>query len=261
MIFEEIPYMVGFVVFTFIFGYMIRRALPSPFHKITEIVMILGVIIHEMCHILVCILTNAKIESVSLVERFKIDRRESGDRIKYKYGGNVQIDEEKRLTFFQAFLIAFAPVYIGFWIFFFLLDIFLHGNLDMLEAFFVVFVMCSIILGVPPSFQDLKMIGVAIKRDSVYSLYQIILVVVSVLILWGGMYFFEWHFFHEIIFYFLVGLTYYILRYSLKGIRSLHQHFTTRNRTLPKHISPRNPYRKRVRPEKRKKDRIERCQW
>lgn len=252
--------MLGFFVFTILFGYIIRRALPSPLHKITEGVMIIGVIIHELCHVVVCFLTNAKIESVSLVERFKIDRKAYDDRIRYQYNGHVNLDKERRLTFLQAFLIAFAPIYIGFWIFFCLLDIFLHVSLDMLSTILIVFVICSIILGVPPSVQDLKMIGVALKRDPLYSFYQIVLAFISVLILWGGIFFYNWDFFHEIVFYFVLGFVYYILRYSIKAISALYYKFKMGNQNIAHAKITRMPYRKRVKPSK-KKERIKRCQW
>ncbi|HZX11169.1 MAG TPA: hypothetical protein VFG01_09520, partial [Acidobacteriota bacterium] len=214
-----------------------------------------------LCHILICLLTNAQIQNYNLITRYKSKRTDTGDKVKYEYGGSVSVNTEQRFTFLQALLIAFAPLYIGFWIFFFLLDLFLHTSLNMISFFIVIFLMSSLIFGAGPSLQDLKTIGLAFQKDTIYSLYQIVLVAISVFILWGGILFFDWTFIHEIFLYISLGITYYILRFSSRGISYLYQTIVAKNRVNHYEVRSRDLYRSRIRPKKRKKQKIERGQW
>jgi len=175
--FEELPFILGFMMFSVIFSYLLFTYIGSQ-SKIIKSLAIVGIIFHELCHVFMCIITNTPRESVSL---FKKVESENGTPVKYY--GEVKVNEDG-VTFIQSFLISFAPLYISFWVFFLLLNLLIHNQVEFLIFILVIYIMVSIVLSAAPSFADLAVIPKIFQRFPAYSLYQIFLIAISVLSTW-----------------------------------------------------------------------------
>jgi len=175
--FEELPFILGFMMFSVIFSYLLFTYIGSQ-SKIIKSLAIVGIIFHELCHVFMCIITNTPRESVSL---FKKVESENGTPVKYY--GEVKVNEDG-VTFIQSFFISFAPLYISFWVFFLLLNLLIHNQVEFLIFILVIYIMVSIVLSAAPSFADLAVIPKIFQRFPAYSLYQIFLIAISVLSTW-----------------------------------------------------------------------------
>jgi len=157
------------------------------------------------------------VKRVNLIEKIKF---EGNDAI-YKYTGNVEVAEDKRLSFLQAVLISLAPVYISFWLFFFLWDQILNPNLEIWLCFVYIFIMFSIILAAAPSIADIANIPKAFTNDICYSMYQIFLLILSIILLLVLVAEYNLSYFHEIVHYILIMVFYYFFKYSFRGFVKL----------------------------------------
>ena len=63
--FEEIPAIIIFLLFSLVVSYLLLKYTPEPFKKIIVGLMIVGIIIHEFFHVVMCIITNTPIKNVS----------------------------------------------------------------------------------------------------------------------------------------------------------------------------------------------------
>ena len=214
--FEEVIFMIGFLLFSIAVSYILLKYTPSPLNKLVLGLALVGIVIHELCHLLMCIITNAPVKSVKLLERFKLYGKE-GD--KHGYRGNITVNMEKKLTFLQAFLIGFAPLIFSFWLFFFLLDLFFTADLDAYIAIILIFIMVSIVLAAAPSAADILNIPGAFQEDPKYSCYQIFLLILSIISVWILSILYQITFFHEIVNYLLILVFYYGFKYGFIGIK------------------------------------------
>jgi len=236
--FEELLFMIGFAIASILISYLLLEHLPNPIDKVVKGLAIIGIVIHELCHILMCFITNTKIHGYSLIER--VD--ELDGRRNINYGGRVTIDDT-RLTFLNALLIALAPLYLSFWLFYFLLEQLLYANVSELMFFIILFIMISIIIGASPSRTDLISIPRAFNRDPQYSLYQIFLLLLSGTTVWFIITMWNFYIVHDIIFYIATFFGYYTFKYGFKGIYLLWK---------PRGINNKNLNRKRLKPLKPK---------
>lgn len=211
--FEELPYIIGFMLFSVVISYVLLTYTPDPLIKIIQGLSIIGIVIHELCHILMCLITNTHIESVSLVKRVKMDKQDK----QYGYMGEVDV-KDKRISFLQAFLIGFAPLYLSFWLFFFLWTQISNPRIDFWLFFFYLFIMISISFSAAPSFADLALIPKAFYNDVRYSLYQIFLMLISIFLVLGITFTINLNSLHEIFSYIAIFITYNFFKYGFKGI-------------------------------------------
>jgi len=244
--FEELLFMIGFTIISISISYILLEYIPEPLNKLVKGLSVIGILIHELCHIVMCIITNTKIHSVSLIQRV----HEPDVKHHPGYGGRVTIGKSETLTFLQSLLIALAPIYLSFWLFFFLLEQLLYANLDVLAFFIIVFVMVSIILGASPSIADVSNIPKAFSRDPTYSIYQIFLLVLSGVTVWLVMTIYTIHVIHEFFYYVFIFVGYYGFKYSLRGLNEMYYSLSK----SPKKLKSRSLTRRRLKP---KKPRIE----
>ena len=216
--FEELLFMIGFTIISISISYILLEYIPEPLNKLVKGLAIIGILIHELCHIVMCIMTNTKIHSVSLVQKV----HEPDVKHHPGYGGRVTIGKSETLGFLQALLIALAPIYLSFWLFFFLLEQLLYTNLDVLVFFLIVFIMISIILGASPSIADLSSIPKAFSRDPTYSMYQIFLLVLSGVTIWLIMTIYNIYVIHELFYYVFIFVGYYGFKYGLRGLNEMY---------------------------------------
>ncbi|KKN48454.1 hypothetical protein LCGC14_0652710 [marine sediment metagenome] len=114
--FEEMPFILGFLIFSIIFSYLALKYVEPPFSGIVQVLAMGGIVIHELCHLVMCIITRSPIEKVTLIKKLDFDEEN-----RFGYYGEVQT-LANRISFLKAGLIGLAPLYISFWIFFFLLE-------------------------------------------------------------------------------------------------------------------------------------------
>ncbi len=216
--FEELILMAAFLIFSVIISYILLKYTPSPLDKLVLGLAIIGIVIHEICHVLMCLITNAPVKRVKLLEKTKLFDKEGEN---YEYGGNIEIKSEKKLTFLQAVLIGFAPLIFSFWIFLFLLDFLITAELETYIAILILFIMISIVLAAAPSAVDILNIPAAFQNNPKYSCYQIFLLLISIISVWFLSIFYQITFVHELVNYILIMMFYYGIKYVFKGINEI----------------------------------------
>jgi len=244
--FEEIPFILGFMMFSVIFSYIAFKYTAPPFSNIVQALAMVGIVIHEICHWVMCIITRSPIEKVTLIK--KLDFKEEQ---RLGYYGEVQV-QEHRISFLQAVLIGLAPLYLSFWLFFFLLEILVYSQVDVVVFFICIFVMISISLSAAPSFADFLMIPKAFLNNFNHSIYQVLLIVLSFLFTFTILTVFDLQNFHEFFVYLIVTGFYFGFKYGFRITVNL----LYKNRLIAKSLSNRNNFkrysRRRHNPEKRR---------
>ena len=223
--FEEIVFMFFFAVLSIALSYILLKFAPNPLDKFFRVVAVFGIVIHELSHALMCVLTNTQIRSIKIVER-----TDPESKFGLKYGGRVDLKDYVKLTFLQALLIGFAPVYISFWLFFLLWEQVKNPSLDVVVFYVYLFVMISLVLSAAPSFADVLAVFGAFHFDWRYSLYQISLVLLSVGTVWLIITNYQIQVFHEIITYIAILLGYYGLKTGAMGLKTIYLHYARKRK-------------------------------
>jgi len=228
--FEELLFIIGFLLFSITVSYLLLKYIPEPFKKIIVGLMIVGIIIHESFHLLMCLITNTPVDRVKFLEKIKTENGRGYK--KYEFTGSVIIKREKEMTFLQAVLVGAAPLFFSFWIFFLLLDQVIHP-INEITFFISLFIVLSIMFSAAPSSIDLKCIPRAFNGNVKNSFYQILLLILSILLVWLIIPLLLQPNPHEIIVYLLIMLFYYLWKYGIKMISFLYQ-FAIPNKNLKK---------------------------
>lgn len=213
--FEEIPIIIGFLLFSIVVSYLLLKYIPGTFKKIVIGFMVVGIIIHELFHLLMCLITNTPVERVNLLERIKSEER-PGYKV-YEFSGSVTVNRSKGISFLQAVLVAVAPLFFSFWIFFLLLHQVIHPTNEII-FFICLFIVLSIMFSAAPSSADILCIPRAFRDNPSYSVYQILLLFFSILLVWLLIPFLEFLTIHETILYLSIMLFYYLLKYGFKAV-------------------------------------------
>jgi len=260
--FEELLIIFGFLLFSFLISYLLLTYTPEPLDKVVTALAIVGIIIHELCHVAICLITHTRIESITL-----INKKENEEKKTTSYYGNVRIKGNKSMTFLQAMLVGLAPLFVSFWLFFYLLEQLFNPQLNILLFFLYIFVMTSIALAAAPSLADVRTIPRAFKSDPQYSMYQIFLSALSILLAWMliniyQLSVFSFFLFHEAMIYILIMLVYYVFKYSFRGINGIIYKISSRNRRSSNRSQHFKRYtRRRFRPPKPRKLGREEAHW
>jgi len=253
--FEEIVFMAGFAVFSTILSFILLKYAPNPLHAIFRCIAVVGIIIHELSHALMCVVTNTRIRKIKLLER-----SDGKSSFGLKYGGRVELKDYIKLTFLQALLIGFAPIYISFWLFFFILRQLINPSLDVLTFYIYIFIMISLVLSAAPSFADVLAIFGAFQFDWRYSVYQTVLTMLSITTVWFVVTNYQIQFFHEIVTYVLVFTGYYGFKVGFKGLSNMYHHFLSkRSQNKIDYMKPKALTRRSVKP--RGAETRDRSQW
>ena len=245
----------GFAVVSIISSYILLKYAPSPLHAIFRCMAVVGIIIHELSHALMCVITNTRIRTIKLLER-----SDGKSSFGLNYGGRVELKNYVKLTFLQALLIGFAPIYISFWLFFFIWEQLITPSLDVLTFYIYIFVMISLVLSAAPSFADVLAIFGAFQFDWRYSLYQIGLTLLSIATVWLVVTNYQIQFFHEIIAYVVIFIGYCGFKVGFKGLNRIYHHFLARKSPNRKgYVKPKTLTRRSVKP--RGAETWDRTQW
>ena len=172
-----------------------------------------------------CLITNTPVESVKLLEKIK---NEGPGYKTYEFNGRVTIKKDKGMSFLQAVLVGVAPLFFSFWLFFLLLDKVIHP-INEIIFFTSLFIVLSIMFSAAPSSEDLKCIPRAFSENMGYSMYQILLLILSVLLVWLIIPVLKQPYFYEIIIYLLIGIFFYVWKYGIKLVSFLY-HFAIPNK-------------------------------
>ena len=223
--FEEIIFMVFFALLSIAMSYILLKFAPNPIDKFFRVVAVVGIVIHELSHALMCVLTNTHIRSIKIVER-----ADPESKFGLKYGGRIDLKDYVKLSFLQALLIGLAPLYISFWLFFFLWEQIKNPSLDVITFYVYLFVMVSLVLSAAPSFADVLAVFGAFHFDWRYSLYQIGLVLLSVGTVWLIITYYQIQIFHEIVTYICIFVGYYGFKTGARGLKAIYLHFLRKRR-------------------------------
>ena len=244
--FEEIPFILGFMMFSVIFSYLAFKYTSPPFSNIVQALAMVGIVIHEICHYAMCIITRSPIEKVTLIK--KLDFKEEQ---RLGYYGEVEV-QAHRISFLQAVLIGLAPLYLSFWLFFFLLEILLYSQVEPVVLLVCIFIMISISLSAAPSFADFLIIPKTFLSNFNHSMYQILLIALSFLLTFTILIVFDLQSFHEFFVYLIVTGFYFGFKYGFQITVIL----LYKNRSIAKKLSNRTNFRRysrrRHNPEKKR---------
>ncbi|MHA1500117.1 MAG: hypothetical protein ACTSRT_21535 [Promethearchaeota archaeon] len=201
--------MVGFAIFSNILSYCLLNRTSGAVSFFFHVLIVPAIMFHEFCHVIMCLLTNTHVEKASLLSIRKVQ----GSGGNYSMSGQVRINGN-RTTFLKTLLIGLAPLYILFWIFFFVWDQLKNPNLEYGFALYYVYLMFCATLAAGPSFQDLTTILTSFRYDVKYSFYQIFLVFISigttVLVIDVN----QLVFIHEIYIYAIITFFYFVYKFS-----------------------------------------------
>ncbi|MFX0073133.1 MAG: hypothetical protein ACFFAO_18800 [Candidatus Hermodarchaeota archaeon] len=181
----------------------------GPFTKIILTLRFIGVAIHEISHFFVSFLVGIRPRKIKI--KYRNDFTGEPDP-----HGFVSHNDYKQ-TFLQATLIALAPLYISTWLFFWSLNITLTTDVNPYIRILSGFFCLSLILGAAPSPQDFRIIKYTFKENFKYSLYQIILLILSGFFVWRLLVWYNFPLLIDLFYYIFVGIMYHIIKYSIKG--------------------------------------------
>ncbi|UCC20599.1 MAG: hypothetical protein JSV62_04745 [Promethearchaeota archaeon] len=197
----------------------------------------IGVLFHEVAHY------GISLVSGKIPEKISIKWRHEEYGVRYPHGS---VKHFKPPSFLQAVLISFAPLYLSTWLIFFLwFGVIFSPFYDPIIKTISIFFLFSLLLTASPSSQDIVLIGNAFKTDQKNSLYQILLIVCSSLILLSFLTITQIVFLLDFFYYIAIAGIYLSLKFSILGIRRLI--ISLQNHKKPQKISL-NLSRKRYKP-------------
>ncbi|MFW9969449.1 MAG: hypothetical protein ACFFDF_04555 [Candidatus Odinarchaeota archaeon] len=203
----------------------------------------IGVIFHELAHYTMSLAVGRVPKSLNIMWRDKNHR--------YALNPQGRVEPDDNFSFLQAVVVAFAPLYFSTWlIFWFLFGVIFTPLYDPAIKTLSVFVVLSLLLTAAPSSGDILFIGTSFKQDPKNSWYQILLIGLSILVLWGILVITQVTFFLDVFYYLAIAGIYLFLRFFLIGIRKIVSRIYSYNFKRPQKVTSRPLTRKRYRPVK-----------
>jgi hypothetical protein len=162
------------LVFAISFSLMfIYRLKLGPFRVVLNVLGFIGIIVHELSHYLLCKLVGVPVKRIFVQYRNK----RTGT---VALAGAVVLKEPRRMSFLQALVTGFAPLFISSWLIMFCFDLLSNPFLEDYFYFFISFMIVSLMFGGAPSHADIRICYNSFKRSPVYSVYQIFLLFISI---------------------------------------------------------------------------------
>jgi len=228
--FSDVPFILGFMVVSILISYLSIKFLPPPLSTIVKGVAVVGIVIHELCHLFLCVISHTPTGKVSLLRKLKDENEKT-----FKFYGEVQVIENKT-SFLQTFLVSFAPLYISFWLFFYFLNLLIYNQVSPLFLFFSIFMMITLTFSAGPSIVDLANIPKAFLKNSDHSFYQLLLVSFSLLSTWLISIVYEFQYPEGMLVYLVIAGFYLIFKYSLRFINNFS--YLIYSKFRPNHFMP-----------------------
>jgi len=188
-----------------------RYAHTPGYKAVFNVIAFVGVFVHEVAHYTMAILLGVK------PGKFRVKfRSEIGEGVAPH--GSIENPESERNSVLQTFAVAFAPMLVSTFLFMFCLDIIFNIQTELLVKVLAVVFAGSLLIGLEPSGQDVKVVGYSFKNDPRYSAYQISLLVISGVLIWVfiDLYFFVLPF--EVLYYIAYFLILTFFYFALKGV-------------------------------------------
>lgn len=207
-------------------GYIVQVILwgrdRGPFTTIVNILTFIGVFLHEISHAALSILSGVPVESISV----RLRSRNTGI---VNPNGEMNARRPYQRTFLQSLLTSFGPVLLGAWIFYFAMQVAFDSLFDPLFRLMAGLIALSVLIASTPSPQDFRVIILTFNFDPRHSIYQFILLTTSILLSWTIVVVFHIIAPIEFLYYGLIILWYFILKYSLLlinwGLNKIHNRF------------------------------------
>ena len=196
--------------FSMLFRTLYGLAHTPGYKLVFNAIAFVGVFIHEVAHYTMAILLGVK------PGKFRVKfRSEIGEGVAPH--GSIENPESERNSVLQTFAVAFAPMLVSTFLFMFCLDIIFNIQTELLVKVVAVVFAGSLLIGLEPSGQDVKVVGYSFKNDPRYSVYQISLLIISGVLIWVfvDLYFFVLPF--EVLYYIAYFLVLTFFYFALKG--------------------------------------------
>jgi len=170
-----------------------------------------GVFVHEIAHYTVSIMVGVNPGKLRVKYR---SERSAG----VAPHGSIENPEFERNSFLQSLAVSLAPMLVCTFLFMFCLDVIFHIQVDLFVKVVACIFVGSLLIGLEPSGQDIKVIGYSFKNDPRYSVYQIFLLMLSVTLIWlfVDLYFFVLPF--EVLYYIAYFLVLTFFYFIIKGV-------------------------------------------
>ena len=214
----------------------------GPFSKFFWGLRFIGVIIHELSHFIMCLIVGLR----PVDFRVRLRSKKTGE---VNPNGSVSFEGHNG-TFLQVALISLAPLLFSSWLFFLFLWIALNSQFDPFWRILAAFLSISIFFGATPSKPDLVNIGIWFKIDPKYSLYQIFLLLSSGICVWAILTFYEIILILDLLYYLLVGIGYFVVKYLLRGFNWISNKIFNGSRSLNHPMNYNRFKRSRFKPSK-----------
>ena len=196
--------------FSMLFRTLYGLAHTPGYKLVFNVIAFVGVFVHEVAHYTMAILLGVK------PGKFRVKfQSEIGEGVAPH--GSIENLESERNSVLQTFAVAFAPMLVSTFLFMFCLDIIFNIQTELLVKVLAVVFAGSLLIGLEPSGQDVKVVGYSFKNDPRYSAYQISLLVISGVLIWVFMdlYFLVLPF--EVLYYVAYFLVLTFFYFALKG--------------------------------------------
>ena len=154
-----------------------RYARTPGYRAIFHVLTFVGVFVHEVAHYTLATLFGVKTGKVRVKYR-------SEDKSRVAIHGSVGLPEFERNSLLQTFAISFAPMLLSTFLFMFCLDVIFHIQTELWMKVVAVAFGISLLIGLEPSGQDIKLIGKSFQNDPRHSFYQIFLLGFSGVLVW-----------------------------------------------------------------------------
>jgi hypothetical protein len=225
----------------------------GPFRTILFILGFVGVVVHELSHYTFCKLTGVKVRKVRIRYRSRFTGKASPH-------GFVRLDEYESQSFLQALMVGIAPLFVHTWLIMACFDLLYIPGFDDLVYIGIGLLIVSLLIGGAPSPSDLRNCCKGFTRSPAYSIYQLLLLGISLLTV---IIMYELlpisisiEFLYYIFQYILVAVSYFVFKYGFRALNNTYHNFYRSGR-----FSLNSLTRKRHRPIKPRKLGIEEPHW
>ena len=154
-----------------------RYAHTPGYKAVFNVIAFVGVFVHETAHYTVSLMVG--VEPGKFRVKFK---SESSPRVAPH--GSVENPEFERNSFLQQLAASFAPMLVCTFLFMFCIDVVVNIQTNLIVNIVAVIFGISLLIGLEPSGQDVKVVGYSFKNDPRYSVYQICLLLGAITIMW-----------------------------------------------------------------------------
>ena len=197
----------------------LSKELLGLFYPIVIRLRFIGVAVHEFSHYVMNLVVGIK--PIAIMIRWR-------DEQTYRRSPHGAVQSKPR-SFLQALVICLAPLYICTWLIFLSLNVMIGSQFNPLLRIIAGVFFISLFLGAAPSAQDFNNIPNSFRIDPSHSLYQIVLICISGLILWHVLISTRITFILDVFYYLSIIGIYLLLKFSLIGMSRIIQRLQLSN--------------------------------